>query len=200
MRNPATAPLNSRPARERVLLAAHDLFYRNGVRATGIDRVIAESGVTKATFYRHFPSKNELVIAFLEYRHRRWMDWFDEALARHAGTHGGRVAEAVVSALAEWFESGNFRGCAFINSVAELGGALPEVNKIARRHKREMTEAIAHRLPDSGNREEDAQAIALAVDGAIIRAQIDERAEPALEALCRSIRAVLDAGSGASTA
>jgi len=49
------------PARERILLTAHELFYRDGIRATGIDRVIAESGVTKVTFYRHFPSKNDLI-------------------------------------------------------------------------------------------------------------------------------------------
>ncbi|WP_394700542.1 TetR/AcrR family transcriptional regulator [Thiomicrorhabdus sp.] len=64
------------PARERILLTAHDLFYREGIRATGIDRLIREAGVTKVTFYRHFPSKNDLILAFLHYRHQRWMDWF----------------------------------------------------------------------------------------------------------------------------
>lgn len=61
------------PARQRVLLTAYRLFYRDGIRATGIDRVIAESGTTKATFYRHFPSKNDLVSAYLVHRHDRWM-------------------------------------------------------------------------------------------------------------------------------
>eukprot|EP01031_Cornospumella_fuschlensis_P009142 gene9142-11228_t len=55
------------PARDRILVTAHDLFYRDGIRATGIDRIIAESGVAKLTFYRHFPSKDELVKAFLNY-------------------------------------------------------------------------------------------------------------------------------------
>ncbi len=59
--------------RERILLAAHDLFYRESTRATGIDRVIAESGVAKVTLYRHFPSKNDLICEFLEYRHLLWM-------------------------------------------------------------------------------------------------------------------------------
>jgi AcrR family transcriptional regulator len=53
-------------ARERILFAAHELFYREGIRATGIDRVIAESGVAKLSFYRHYPSKNDLVLAFLD--------------------------------------------------------------------------------------------------------------------------------------
>lgn len=64
------------PARERILLAAHDLFYREGIRATGVDKVIAAAGVTKVTFYRHFPSKHDLIRAFLEYRHGIWMAWF----------------------------------------------------------------------------------------------------------------------------
>ena len=73
------APLS---ARDRILGTAHDLFYRDGIRATGIDRLIAESGVTKVTFYRHFPSKNDLVRAFLDLRHARWMAWFVDALGR----------------------------------------------------------------------------------------------------------------------
>ena len=113
-------------ARERILLTAHALFYRDGIRATGVDRVIAESGVTKVTFYRHFPSKNHLVQAYLDYRHARWMAWFAEALGRHGGERSGRGLDALVPALAEWLHDEHYRGCAFINSVGELGGALPE--------------------------------------------------------------------------
>jgi len=63
-------------ARDRILETAQRLFYRHGIRAVGVDRIIAESGVAKMSFYRHFPSKRDLVIAFLERRHRFWMDWF----------------------------------------------------------------------------------------------------------------------------
>jgi AcrR family transcriptional regulator len=183
------APTNSkeRPPAERILLTAHDLFYREGIRATGIDRVIAESGVTKVTFYRCFPSKNDLIRAFLEHRHERWMAWFTEALARHGAKRRNRIG-ALAPALAEWFGDPGFRGCAFINSVCELGGALPEVRQIASAHKRAMAEAIATLLPPSRDRARDAQAIALAVDGAIVAAQIDTPAR-ALKGLER----VLDA-------
>ena len=75
------------PARDRLLHTAHALFYRDGIRATGIDRVIAESGVTKVTFYRHFPSKNDLICAYLEYRHTGWMAWFGDALQPVSYTH-----------------------------------------------------------------------------------------------------------------
>lgn len=165
-------------ARERILLTAHDLFYREGIRATGIDRVIADSGVAKVTFYRHFPSKNILIRAFLEYRHQRWMAWLIDALQRH----GGGI-KALSPALAEWFTDQSFRGCAFINSVGELGKTLPEVLEITRRHKDEMTAVIANLLPISQHRNQYAQALALAVDGAIIRAQYDQTPDAALAAL-----------------
>ena len=187
------APAATPNARERILLAAHDLFYRDGIRATGIDRVIAESGVAKLSFYRHYPSKNDLVLAFLEHRHARWMAWFEDALARHGGT-----PRALVPAVKEWFGSEGFRGCAFINSVGELGGAVPGVNEITRRHKADMAKAIARLLPaDSGSpsayrqRRLLATDLATAVDGAIIRAQYDGDPKPALASLKRICQALL---------
>jgi AcrR family transcriptional regulator len=175
--------LKDQPARERILLTAHGLFYRDGIRATGIDRVIAESGVAKVTFYRHFPSKNELIQAFLTYRHARWMDWFTDALRRHATEYPG--IEALLPVLREWFEDEGFRGCAFINGVIELGGTQPEVVDIARRHKERMTEVVATLLPASKSRLLDAQAVALAIDGAIVHAQYAQNPEGALLAFGR---------------
>ncbi|WP_112485361.1 TetR/AcrR family transcriptional regulator [Thiomonas sp. X19] len=171
---------------DRILRAAHDLFYSDGVRATGIDRVIAESGVAKLTFYRHYPSKNHLVCAYLNDRHQRWMAWFVEALARH----GGRP-EAISLAVGEWLHDPGYRGCAFINSVGELGSALPEVAEIARSHKADMTAAIAAVLPTSRQRAKLAQAVALAIDGAIVRAQFDGSPDAALAALDRIVKALL---------
>ena len=172
-------------ARDRILLTAHDLFYAEGIRATGIDRVIAESKVTKVTFYRHFPSKNDLIYEYLEYRHRRWMAWFEDALQRHGGQ--------IVLAMKEWFSNPDFRGCAFINSVGELGGVIPKVVEIARRHKQKMTAAIANSLPASNQREQEAQAVALAIDGAIVQAQFDETPDAALLALDRLLKSLLAA-------
>ena len=179
-------------ARARILLTAHELFYRDGIRATGIDRVIAESGVAKLTFYRHFPSKNELVREFLEYRHRRWMAWFVDALQRHGGN-----SKALVPALAEWFGNGDYRGCAFINSVGELGETLPEVMEITRRHKQDMADAIGKLLPASRQRKRQAMDLALAVDGAIVRAQFDQSPEAALASLERIRKSLLGSGRSA---
>ncbi len=169
------------PARDRLLRTAHDLFYRDGIRATGIDRIIAEAEVTKVTFYRHFPSKDDLVAAFLELRHRDWIDWFSRAVRRHGGG-----LEALVPALSEWLTQDEFRGCAFINSVTEVGGTLPRAVEITNRHKREMTAIILSLLPlgpGSPNAEPIASAIALAVDGAIVRAQYEGTPQGALDAL-----------------
>jgi len=175
-------------ARERILHTAHELFYRDGVRATGIDRVIAESGVAKVTFYRHFPSKNELIRAYLATRHEHWMGWFTEALARHGGGPG-----AIVPVVEEWFRDERYRGCAFINSVGELGGVLPDVLEIARSHKQDMTTAIAAVLPKSRQRAKIAQALALSIDGAIVRAQFDSSPDVALSALDRIVKSLLKA-------
>ncbi|AQH01262.1 TetR family transcriptional regulator [Burkholderia sp. KK1] len=169
----------------RILLTAHDLFYRDGIRATGVDRVIAESGVAKKTFYRYFPSKDDLIVAFLDFRHDNWMTWFRAALKRHGGT-----LNALVPALAEWFGDENYRGCAFINSVVEVGATLPQAVDISRRHKRDMTAAIRALMPSSRSAKPDAQALALAVDGAIVAAQFAESPAEALKALARVVRAI----------
>ena len=174
------------PARERILQTSHDLFYADGIRATGVDRLIAESGVTKVTFYRHFPSKSDLILAFLDYRHQRWMAWFTDALQRYGGNAG-----ALIPALAEWFGADHFRGCAFINSVGELGPSLPGVVEMAQRHKHDMMAAIANVLVLSEQREAVAQAMALAVDGVIIRVQMDGKPDAALQALQRVLQSLL---------
>ncbi len=173
-------PRTVRPsaARERILCAARDLFYREGVRATGVDRIIAESDVAKLTFYRHFPAKNDLVRAYLDRRHEEWMAWFVDALTRH-----GKGPGAVVPTMEEWLRDPAYRGCAFINGAVELAGVLPDMTEIAHRHKAAMTAAIAAVLPKSRHRAKLAQALAVAIDGAIVRAQCDGEPEAALAAL-----------------
>jgi AcrR family transcriptional regulator len=173
---------------ERILVTAHALFYRDGIRATGIDRVIAESGVAKKTFYRYYPAKNDLIVAFLEYRHCNWMAWFEDAVKRH-----GADADALVPALAEWFESDVYRGCAFINAVVEVGGTLPEAVDISRRHKLDMAAVIRTLLPASSRTAKaDARALAMAADGAIVGAQFEDSPEVALKSLARVVKAITD--------
>ncbi len=173
------------PPRDRILHTAHDLFYRDGIRATGIDRVIAESGVAKVTFYRQFPSKDDLILAFLDFRHDRWMAWFVDALQRHGGTPA-----AIAPALAEWLRGDDFRGCAFLNSVGELAAALPAVLDATRRHKFDMTAAVTRLMRPAPGRARTARALALAIDGAIVQAQYLESPDAALDSLAVVVKAL----------
>ncbi len=179
--------------RERILLTAHDLFYRDGIRATGIDKVIAEAKVAKVTFYRHFPSKDDLIRAFLDYRHEKWITWFKDALNRHEAKPKEGLMP-LIPVLREWFDNPIFRGCAFINIAAELGNGLPDTLDVCRRHKQDMAAIIAELLPAGAMQMTIADAAAVAVDGAIVRAQMEceQRAEQtALECL-KTILSALD--------
>lgn len=179
-------------ARERLLRTAHDLFYREGIRATGIDRIIERAHVTKVTFYRHFPSKNDLVAAYLDHRHQQWMGWFTTALAS-APQNSEFPLRPVVLALKEWFDAPDYRGCAFINGVVELDGVGTWVSEVSLRHKQGMINAITALLPPGKKSAGIAQAAAMAIDGAIIRAQMEKKPgtalavfETILRALCKS--------------
>jgi AcrR family transcriptional regulator len=197
-------PSGAPGAREKILQTAHDLFYRDGVRATGVDTLIRASGVAKATFYRHFPTKNDLVRAFLEHRHRRWIGWFEGSLAQHRARQNPAEREKsplapLSAALAEWLRDPAYRGCAFINSVAEIGGALPEARTISARHKAEMIGAIASLLEGAADAADIALAVGLAVDGAIVKAQLGgEEVDKALRALDCALAALAPAGDGAT--
>ena len=182
--------LSELSARERILLTAHDLFYRDGVRATGIDKVIAEAKVTKVTFYRHFPSKNDLITAYLEYRHDLWMRWFEDAISRYSAEHQGLMV--LVPVLKEWFDKPIYRGCAFINSVSELGGVLPDVIAISSCHKQDMMLTITKLLPNTSRREELANAAAIAVDGTIVKVQLEAKtdSDTALQGLTTLLQAL----------
>lgn len=182
-----TAAPSTLPPRQRILQTAHDLFYRDGIRATGIDRIISESGVAKVTFYRHFPSKNELIEAFLAYRHDRWLSWFSRSLEQHV-EQSGDVMLALVPCLEEWFSSPHYRGCAFINTVVELADMLPESLKIACRHKKQMAEVIASHLPTSPEREQRAEMLSMLIGGAIVKVQIEQQAQNTLLLLSEMLK------------
>ncbi|HMN74262.1 MAG TPA: helix-turn-helix domain-containing protein [Rhodoblastus sp.] len=183
-------------SRERILLTAHDLFYRDGVRATGVDRLIAEAGVTKVTFYRQFPSKDDLIRAYLAFRHDMWMSWFRDALERNCALQSRAERRAaplapVLAAAREWFLRPEFRGCAFINSVAELAGVLPDVSVIAANHKGEAARAIETLLSEGPPSARKARAALAALDGAIVAAQAGEaHVEAALQTLDFTLRAL----------
>ena len=120
-----SAKRGGRAARERVLDTAYAMFAARGIRDVGVDEVIKGAGVAKATLYRHFPSKDELVVAFLEEREQRWtLDWV-EAEARRRGSEPEQQLLAIFDLFDEWFHREDFEGCAFINVMLEMGPAHP---------------------------------------------------------------------------
>jgi AcrR family transcriptional regulator len=106
-------------ARERLLTAAYELFSRDGVQAVGVDAIIERSGVARQTMYRHFKSKQELVLAFLERREEVWTrGWLEEETARRAQDPAGRLL-SIFDVFDEWFRRPDFEGCSFINVMLE---------------------------------------------------------------------------------
>jgi AcrR family transcriptional regulator len=180
-------------AREKIILAAHDLFYAQGLRATSADEIIAAAGVTKVTFYRHFPGKDALIRAYLDYRHRQWMDWFEKALRQSKERRREKWEtrlDPLADAFAQWTARADFRGCAFLNAAAEIGPAAPEILARVAQHKLEMRAVIASLLPArDAHARKVVNAAAIAFDGAIMRAQIGER-DAALKALRAALRAM----------
>ena len=115
-----TSSARSRP-RERILVAAYDLFSRRGIRDVGIDEVIEKADVAKATLYRHFPSKDGLVLAFLARREEQWTKGFVEAGARRRGKTPEERLLAIFDVFHDWFASPGFDTCSFINVLLEMG-------------------------------------------------------------------------------
>ena len=104
--------------RERILETAADLFFHQGFRATGINEVIAKSGVAKATFYNHFPTKDDLCLAYLRDRNTSEFEAISAFVHDHDSPRGRFLA--VMKSVQPWLEANNLRGCAFLNMVAEV--------------------------------------------------------------------------------
>jgi AcrR family transcriptional regulator len=106
-------------ARERILAAAYHLFAHGGIQAVGIDTIVTESGVARQTLYRHFASKQDLVLAFLQRRDELWTkNWLQAEVERRGSTPDERLL-AVFDTFDEWFRTPDFEGCSFINVMLE---------------------------------------------------------------------------------
>jgi len=172
--------------REKILLTAHDLFYSSGFKATGVDTIIKQAKVTKVTFYRHFPGKSLLIVAYLHYRHGIWIDWFESTLRRHLAA-GKTPASALSDTLYEWFISALFHGCAFINASAEAKSEENEgeIKDICRNHKTETKAKIASLTGITD--EKTVNEIMMLIDGAIIHAQMGIAADEVISSLKKGV-------------
>jgi AcrR family transcriptional regulator len=115
----ANVDITTPGARERILEAAYELFSRQGIQAVGVDAVITQSGVARQTLYRHFASKEDLVLAFLERREELWTKgWLEEEVTRRASEPAARLL-TIFDVFDEWFHRADFEGCSFINVMLE---------------------------------------------------------------------------------
>src|SRR5215210_2777728 len=128
----AAAPAIS--ARQRILDSAYELFSRNGVRAVGVDQVISHASVAKATLYRHFPSKDDLVLAFLQQREQLWTKEWVEAEARRRGSTPEEQLLAIFDLFHDWFQEDDFEGCSFINTLLEMSDLETSIGQASAVH------------------------------------------------------------------
>lgn len=140
------SPLTKPQARERILDTVYELFSRRAVRDVGVDEVIERAGVAKATLYRHFPSKDDLVVAFLQRREERWTVGWVEAEARRRGTTPEEQLLAIFDLFDEWFQREDFEACSFINVLLEMGPSHP-AGQASLRHLANIRSVVA-RLAD----------------------------------------------------
>jgi AcrR family transcriptional regulator len=120
--------------RERVSRAAYELFSRDGVRAVGVDAVIARAGTAKMTLYRNFPSKDDLIIDFLQRREQLWTrEWLQAESQRRGDTPRDKLL-AIFDVFSEWFERPDFEGCAFLTTMIEFNDSDHPVHQAAVSH------------------------------------------------------------------
>ncbi|MFJ7630490.1 TetR/AcrR family transcriptional regulator [Streptomyces sp. NPDC097595] len=125
----------SRPseARDRLLSTATRIFYSEGIHSVGVDRIVKEAQVTRATFYRHFPSKENLVVAYLTEADRALRGQAEAAIA--AGLPAPDTLRAIGASIAQAIGSPGFRGCAFLNAVAEYPDPTDPVHQVVLAHR-----------------------------------------------------------------
>jgi AcrR family transcriptional regulator len=183
--------------RQRILETASELFYRQGVRAVGIDLVVEEAGVAKTSLYRHFRTKDELVAAFLRREDEDfWATW--GSVAEREEGDAARELEAHLDWIGERIGRPNYRGCPQLNVAAEFPDADHPARKVAAAHKRELRrrlEGISARLGAQDPTELGGQ-LSLLINGAFVSSQVLSPSE-ATQLLSDAARALVAAAGRA---
>lgn len=181
-------------ARARLVNAAQDLFYRRGIRNVGIDEVIAVAGVAKASLYKHFDSKDELVAECLRRRDADWRVWLVDQVEALSDVSTSKLL-TVFDVLGSWLNDVTFRGCAFQNAVVELADAKHPAHHAAAVQKQALRAYLGELADQSGVRDPGALAdqLALLIEGALISALLN--GAPATIKTARSAAAALIAAA-----
>ena len=174
-RNNATSEV-----RNRIVETADRLFYQDGIRKVGIDRIIADAGVAKASLYKHFKSKDDLILASLQMREQKMMQYFKDSITRNKKNRKTGLQSFFV-ALKDLFESPEFRGCPFQNAAVELADAEHAATDFVRKHKQRLF-AMLNELVEEALGKKNSKlvpVIALLVEGACISAIVHNSSESA---------------------
>ena len=160
--------------RDHLVETAQRLFAEGGYHATGIDKVLAAAGVAKMTLYKHFKSKDELILAALRRRDETFRNWFMREVERRAAAPRERLL-VVFDVLGDWFGAPGFNGCMFISAASEYGGPEHPIHAAACEHKRLLRAYLAELARAAGAESADdlAGQLLLLVEGATVTAQIE---------------------------
>jgi AcrR family transcriptional regulator len=183
----------ARTARERILETAEDLFYREGIRAVGIDTIIEKSGVAKMSVYRSFPSKDDLVAAYLEMRSARYWKWWDDVMARHPD-QPRRQLHDLFEGLVHRVRRPEFRGCAFVNAATEFPDKTSRARAVALAHKDELRRRLLKLAAGVGAAHPKALAnqLLMLIDGIYSTVGVLERHD-AIKAVAQAADVLIDA-------
>ncbi|CAN5315925.1 TetR family transcriptional regulator [soil metagenome] len=160
-------------ARQRLLDTASEIFYRSGIHSVGVDRVIAQAGVTRATFYRHFPGKEDLVQAYLEEEDAHLRAQF--AAASELGLPPDQMLDVIITSIADDVSHNHTRGCPFINASAEYPDADSPVRRTVAAHREWFRATLRAALEAAGRSDpaEKAGALVLLRDAALVGGYLD---------------------------
>lgn len=176
--------------RDEIVRLAYEIFYKHGFRSTGVDRLLADSGISKRTLYKHFRSKEELIVAAVAYYQDSLFQTLPRELTRLAPDPRGQLL-AIFDLRREAFDRGDFTGCFAINAKVEFDGKHPGVESACIRFSRGLEEAMRDLCDEAGchQPEKVARQLMLLYEGTIIHAQIHR--DPSVAATARETAAAI---------
>ncbi|MDO8295899.1 MAG: TetR family transcriptional regulator [Caulobacter sp.] len=179
--------------RDELVHRATDIFYRNGFQASGMDMLVAETGISKTSIYKHFRTKEDLILATLQWRDEHIRGWLFRRMKELGSTPREQLI-AMFDALGEWFSEPTFRGCMFAKATSEYQDADHPINRQAAGHVEKLTDGIRELaeqagLPDPATL---ARQLTLLKEGAVVLAMLGHTSSPARDAKAVAVRLLSD--------
>ena len=177
--------------RDELVRKALETFYKSGFGATGMDKLAAETGVSKTSMYKHFRTKEDLILAVLRLRDEKFRNWLYRRMEELADTPQEQLI-AMFDALDEWFGEPGYKGCMFIKASSEYQEASHPIHKQSADHKRLLESHITELAEKAGLSEPGALArqLLLLKEGSIVTAHLGSTSDPAQDAKAAAVRLV----------